>query len=67
MSERERSASSITYHDNEMVNTVTHGNALQDVYGADPHAMKRPASVSANAARSRHPVDDGDLSVRWGW
>ena len=40
-------ASSITYHDNEMVNTVTHGNGLQDIYGADPHAMKRPASVSA--------------------
>jgi RHS repeat-associated protein len=40
-------AGSITYHPNLMVNQVTHGNTLTDVYANDPNAMRRPASITA--------------------
>ena len=38
--------SSISYHSNGMVNTVTHGNGTKVVHGKDANDMARPASIT---------------------
>jgi YD repeat-containing protein len=38
--------SSISYHPNGMVNTVTHANGTRVVHGKDPNDMARPASIT---------------------
>jgi RHS repeat-associated protein len=38
---------SLTYHDNGMVNTVTHSNGMKSVETLDPNSMRRPGSIYA--------------------
>jgi len=42
-------ASSITYHDNAMVNQVAHTNGVTDTWQADPYLKPRPQRVFAQA------------------
>ncbi len=39
-------APSITYHINQTVNQVAHGNTLTDTFARDPNYMQRPSSIT---------------------